>query len=132
MTLDNVIISGHRRWNAALSLGVKEVPVITLDLTDELDIEEAVLVSNKQRQKANEQIAREFEELKRIEEERAKGRMSEGGGDQKSGVQNFAHPIPGQGKSRDIAAEKLGEIWTLFHPRGKKLSSRRKWINWAS
>jgi hypothetical protein len=34
--------------------------------------------------------------------------MSEGGGDKKSGVENFPPPIPGQGKSRDLAAGKLG------------------------
>jgi hypothetical protein len=42
-----------------------------------------------------------IQELKRIEEEKAKKRMS-------AGVQNFAPPITGQGKSRDLAAEKIG------------------------
>ena len=46
VTMDNVIISGYRRWNAARELGLSEVPVIVADLTDELDIEEAVLTSS--------------------------------------------------------------------------------------
>jgi hypothetical protein len=34
-------------------------------------------------------------------------------GDKKSGVENFPPPIPGQGKSRDLAAGKLGVSgWT--------------------
>jgi ParB/RepB/Spo0J family partition protein len=107
VTMDNVIISGHRRWNAARDLGLAEVPVITSDLTDEMDIEEAVLVSNKQRQKTNEQIAREFQELKKIEEEKAKKRQATStGGSNPQLVVNL--PQAEKGKSRDLAAEKLG------------------------
>jgi ParB-like chromosome segregation protein Spo0J len=108
VTMDNVIISGHRRWNAARELGLSEVPVITSDLTDELDIEEAVLTSNKQRQKTNEQIAREFVELQRIEVEKAKERQVAHlkQGDKILVVENF--PQREMGKSRDLAAEKLG------------------------
>lgn len=63
---DNLIISGHRRWGAAIAAGLETVPVVVFGSTDPLDIEEALIESNRQRQKTNEQIGREYKELKRI------------------------------------------------------------------
>lgn len=67
---DNRIISGHRRYSAAHSLGLAELPVVVFGSTDELDIEEALIDANKQRQKTGEQIGREYKHLKRILNER--------------------------------------------------------------
>lgn len=66
ITHDNLIISGHRRWEAAITIGLDELPVVIFGSTDELDIEEALIESNRQREKTNEQIGREFKHLKRI------------------------------------------------------------------
>jgi len=115
ITQDDVIISGHRRWNAAKiiaeeSPGRDRVPVVVSNLTDDLDIQEAIIATNKQRQKTNEQIAREFQALKRIEAEKAKERQAESARrnqPQAQKVENFP-PSEGIGKSRDIAAEKVG------------------------
>jgi hypothetical protein len=41
-------------------------------------------------------------------DEEAKGRMSAGGGDKKSGVENLPPPIHDQGKSRDKAGKAVG------------------------
>ena len=61
-----------------------------------------------------------IQELKRIEEEKAKKRMS-------AGVQNFAPPITGQGKSRDLAKEKeLDELIAQLRAVGRSHK-----IEWA-
>jgi protein gp37 len=66
VTNDNRIISGHRRWEAAIAVGLDAVPVVVFGSTDELDIEEALIEANRQRTKNNEQIGREYKHLKRI------------------------------------------------------------------
>lgn len=107
ITHDNRIISGHRRRSAALVLGIETVPVFVSPLTDELDIEEAIILSNKdQRTRTKEQMAREFTRLKEIEGERALVRKSLGGQGGIQDVENLPHVDPG--KARDIAAQKLG------------------------
>lgn len=77
ITGDNTIISGHRRHQAALKLGLSEVPVIIrYDLTDPLDIREMLVRSNAQREKTVEERTREGKELEAIESERAKIRQT--------------------------------------------------------
>lgn len=61
-----IIISGHRRRNAAIAAGLAVVPVVVFGSDDPLDVEEALIESNRQRQKTNEQIGREHKESKRI------------------------------------------------------------------
>ena len=71
VTTDGTIISGHRRWGAAIAAGLVVVPVTIFASNDPLDIEEALIESNRQRQKSNYQLASEYTELKRIKNERA-------------------------------------------------------------
>lgn len=66
ITSDGRIISGHRRWGAALAISLDAIPVVTFGSTDELDVEEALIESNRQRTKTNEQIGREYKHLTRI------------------------------------------------------------------
>ncbi len=97
----NVIISGHRRYYAAKKLGAPTVPVIISDLTDAMDIEEALIIANKQRIKDNFQMGREAIKIKDIESERAKTRMSVASSSYNtSGVVNL--PPHESGKSRDF------------------------------
>lgn len=70
ITQQNYIISGHRRWAAALAVGLASVPVVLFGSDDELDIQEALIESNRQRAKTNEQVGREYDHLKRIYNER--------------------------------------------------------------
>lgn len=100
VTTAGILVSGHRRLDAARRAGLDEVPVIRCEKTDELEVEALLIEANKQRQKNAEQIGREYVRLKEIEEEKAKRRMSEGA----QGVVNSSPP----GKSRDLAAQKLG------------------------
>ena len=75
ITSENVIISGHRRCNVCKTLGIDIVNVIVRDdITNELDIEEAVLTYNKSREKTTEQKAREFKKFAEIEKTRAEDR----------------------------------------------------------
>lgn len=71
ITGDNLIVSGHRRWGAAIAAGLETVPVVVYTGDDSLDIEEALIESNRQRSKTNEQIGREYKRLKEIYNERA-------------------------------------------------------------
>jgi len=115
ITNQNVIISGHRRYWACLSLGIKELPCIISPIIDALEIEEQLIFANIQRPKNNEQIAREYSKLKEIEAEKAKRRMIEG---RKSGgrgnkkpensTPNLAQSLITSGESRTKAAETLG------------------------
>jgi protein gp37 len=104
ITKEDVIISGNRRYKAAQELELHELPVIVSELTDDLDIREAIIESNKQRVKTQEQILREYGELKKIEKQRAKQRQGT-----RTDKGNILENCPGsqQGNARDIAAEKL-------------------------
>ena len=101
ITSTNVIISGHRRVAAAKELNIKKIPAVVFYSDDELLIEESLIETNNQRVKTPEQIGREFNVLKEIESKRAKIRMEQG-------VQPVAQGE--QGKSRDLAAKKIGDI----------------------
>ena len=48
---DGTIISGHRRWQAALALKMEYVPVQSVDYADDLDEREAIIEFNRQREK---------------------------------------------------------------------------------
>ena len=66
VTRQGYIISGHRRWAAAQACGLDIVPVVYFESGDELAVQEALIESNRQREKTNEQIGREYDHLKRI------------------------------------------------------------------
>lgn len=113
ITTNGIIISGHRRWEAARKIGLKEVPVIVSDLTDDLDIIEALIITNKdQRERTNEQMAREYQELKAVESERARRRQLATLNNVGDGLAVVNSPQREKeqetGKARDIAASKLG------------------------
>ena len=112
VTASNVLISGHRRFNAAQMANFNTVPVIFSDVDekDPLAVEEKIIEANKQRQKTAEQIAREYMKLKEIEAEKAKKRQLENlkRGEEIPVVLNSAPRENENGKARDIAAQKLG------------------------
>ena len=104
ITEDGTIISGHRRWNAAQMAGLKEVPVIRLNSKDPLEVEELLILANRQRNKTNEQIAKEYAKLKLIEAEKARKRMLSGKSDPSVNSRQGTE----KGKSSEKAAEALG------------------------
>ena len=65
----SVVISGHRRMNAARMLKMKEVPVIMQDeVKDDNSAVRMLILSNRQRDKTNEQRAREYSMLLEVEQ----------------------------------------------------------------
>jgi len=74
---DGIIISGHRRYAAALEVGLDEIPVREVSYDSDLEEREAVIHHNKQRTKTFSQKMREAMELEEIERERAKERQGE-------------------------------------------------------
>jgi len=67
ITRDGTVISGHSRRAAATMCMLKTVPCVVSDLTDPDEIERALIESNRQREKTNEQKAREAAHLLAIE-----------------------------------------------------------------
>lgn len=94
---DNTIINGHRRWDAAKKVGLSDVPVVVFPSEDELDILEALIESNRQRQKTNEQKAREAQALRYIHEKREKTNSFS------SGLQTATNDVP------KVPYQKIGE-----------------------
>jgi ParB/RepB/Spo0J family partition protein len=105
---DGTIISGHRRWQAALALGMETVPVQIVDYADDLDEREAIITFNKQREKTFSQKMAEAEELEAVERERARRRMSEAAKAQKQGCETFRNPNKGRATDKVAAAVGLG------------------------
>ena len=65
------IVSGVRRRNAAIKAKITEVPILVRqDLTDKLDIEEAIIEANRHNEQTVEAKTKAFQRLKEIESER--------------------------------------------------------------
>ena len=75
---NNEIISGHRRHAAVKDLELDYIPVVVSGAEDDLTVRYEVIASNRQREKTNEQKAREFQKLKEIEAEFARQREHAG------------------------------------------------------
>lgn len=100
---DNTILSGHRRMVAGRLLEMEAVPVMYY--TKEVGEDEAIrilILANRQRDKTNEQKAREYRVLKGVESRMAKSRMKSG--------ESVKDEEP-KGRARDIAAKAVGFDW---------------------
>ncbi len=103
---NGVIISGHRRWQAAKSLSMITAPVRIVEYGSEIDEREAIIDFNKQREKTFSQKMAEAEELEAIERERAKERQGQRTDLQPPDIVETFPPSPG--KTRDKVAAKVG------------------------
>jgi len=101
---DGTIISGHRRWQAALALKMEYVPVQVVRYADDLDEREAIIEFNRQREKTFSQKMAEAEELEAVERERARRRMLSGKPIAPSG--NIS--VGSKGETRDKVAAAVG------------------------
>lgn len=116
---DYVIISGHRRYKACLSLGYGTVPIVVKTFKDKQEELEILLLENIYREKTVEQKVKEAEIWEAIEKEKAEKRRLEKlkqntvkenfpeREEQNTEVENFP-PRKEQGKTRDIVAKKVG------------------------
>lgn len=109
---DGTIISGHRRWKAALSIGLQKVPVEVVSYADDLEERMAIIEYNRQREKTFSQKMAEAEEIKAIESERARARQVEHGetapGRPKNTGGNISTTESDTGKTRDKVAKTVG------------------------
>jgi len=98
--LEMIVISGHRRMNAARLLHMEKVPVIVRrDVGSDDEAVQILILSNRQRDKTNEQRAREYAVLKEVESRLSLARKSAG----------IAVEAEGKtGRARDIAAKAVG------------------------
>lgn len=102
ITSENVIISGHRRFEAAKLAGLDIVPVGIATFESEIDELEAIIEFNRQREKTFVQKMKEAEALEGIEKQRAKDRQ----GERTDIVEIF--PQSESGKTRDKVAQQTG------------------------
>ena len=115
ITPNNIIISGHRRWKAALELGIESIPVEVREFLDEVAELEALLLENASRTKTTEQKVREGEAWSLVEKHRAKQRQQQaavttnqklGRDSSKTLMENF--PQASKGTTRDAIASRVG------------------------
>jgi hypothetical protein len=77
---DGTVLSGHKRKNAAKIAKLDKIAAIVHhDLEDKDSQKKFLILSNKNREKTNEQKGREYAELKAIEERKAKARQKAAG-----------------------------------------------------
>ena len=109
VTPNYIIISGHRRRQAALVLGLETVPVEVREFSNSAIELEALLLENESRHKTVEQKVREANVWKDVESELARIRKLAmlKQGESRPVVQNFA-PREASGKTRDRLAKKVG------------------------
>lgn len=119
---DHVIISGHRRYKACLSLGIKNIPVVVKKFESEQEELEILLLENMYRDKTIEQKVNEAREWEAIEREKARKRQSELNGRallrdncpqakiQNVGESNYLEKEDEteRGRTRDIVAKRVG------------------------
>jgi protein gp37/ParB-like chromosome segregation protein Spo0J len=118
ITRDGIVIAGHRRLDAARRAGLSDAPVVLFGSDDELDILEALVESNRQREKTREMFGREGLVLLHVEAERAKRRQAEQArlNQPQASIQTIQNEerVPHSGKqprapqARDLAAAKIG------------------------
>jgi len=99
------IISGNSRVKAARSLGYESIQGTYFGSTNTLEIQQAVLESNSQRVKTNEQKVREYNARQTIESELAIQRKAAANPDAK---QSKVIVREAKGKAREKAAKKSG------------------------
>lgn len=111
---DRTVVSGHKRRQAAIIVDLKQIPaIIRRDLTNAADALEALVHSNKHREKTAEQRAREYAALKKVEEMRARQRQTGGkptgdlGEIVPEGPKSPAKPVK-SGRASDLAAAEVG------------------------
>jgi len=104
------IVSGHRRWKAALQLELKSVPVEVREFPDELAELEALLLENASRFKTIEQKVREAKAWKEVEASKASLRQILLAGTRPNTQPDLQANLPEgeKGQTRDAIAQRVG------------------------
>lgn len=120
---DFVIISGHRRYNAALEIGMPEVPYAVKLFDSPADEIEALILENAYRpQKTQEQRTKEGVALEEVIAERARKRKlaTQNNNASKEIADRDDSSHSEKGRTRDIIAKKTG------HTSGKQYEQSKK------
>ena len=102
-TKEKIVLSGHRRLQAAKEAHLAAVPVVIIEGLDEIGEQERILEANRSRHKGNEQRIREFMAYERIETVKAKRRAG-----QRADLLPNSAGGKVKGSARDIAAARVG------------------------
>lgn len=103
---DRTVVSGHRRWKAALEARCAVVPVIWVSYASELDERQAIIEHNRYRVKNGQQFYNEGKEVEAIEAARAKQRQATStGGLSPQLMENLPQA---EGTTRDAVAQAIG------------------------
>lgn len=119
-----VIISGHRRWKAALELGLEGICVEVREFLDETAELEALLLENASRLKTIEQKVREAQAWKDVETIKARRRQIELAGFRPN-LQTTSNLQPNlaegyeKGQTRDKVAQRVGLRRTTYEKAAK-------------
>ncbi len=110
VTLNHVIISGHRRWKAVCLLKWETVAIEYREFSDQLAELEALLLENASRFKTTEQKVREALAWRDIEAYRAKTRQILLAGTRPNSKPDLQENFPEghRGQSRDRIADRVG------------------------
>jgi ParB/RepB/Spo0J family partition protein len=110
VTPSNTIVSGHRRWKAAIKLGLETVPCVEREFPDELAELQALLLENASRHKTNEQKVREGQAWESIESELARARKlsTQNNNSARAEWKNFSTQVDDFGRVRDRIAQRVG------------------------
>lgn len=114
-TPEGKILSGHRRWRAALELGLDEVPVRRKRVEGGDDALLTLLLANQYRDKTPAEKIREGEAWEEIEREKAHERQSSGGSDKLRDGE--------KGKTSEKVGEKIGVSGRTYE-RGKEVKDK--------
>jgi N6-adenosine-specific RNA methylase IME4 len=105
VTTNFIVVSGHRRLKAVLSLGLDEVPIRMKTYPSENEVLEELLLANQYREKTPEQKGREARVWTGVLAEKAKQRMAQGG---RGGLGKGVEAASIAGTTRDEVAAIVG------------------------
>jgi len=114
VTSKNDILSGHRRWRAAIAAECPIIPIIRMNYANDLDERQAIIEHNRYRIKTGWQLWNEGQELDKIGRER--------------GRQNQAHGLTAPGRTLPDNSQKALPYETSdFVAKSIGLGSGRQW-----
>ena len=108
ITPDNKVISGNRRLQAAIELGLDQAPVQVAQYESDLDELAAIIDFNRQRDKTFSQRMREAESINEIERARAKARMLATQNNNAGRAATATLPEQPKGETREKVSKKIG------------------------
>ena len=125
---DGVIISGHKRYHAAIEIGLAEVPVRFEEYNSEVEEREAFIDYNRYREKTFSQLMSEaefIEETERIKSKERQLAQLKRGGEKQTPVREI-FPERETGRTRDKVASQIGIGSGKHYEKAKKIWQEAK------